>query len=1792
MRLTCTQFKRILSVFIICNYILTLNSQVFASQQLAPLNTDTQQGPVQSLEEIQEAISEPEGYATTATQDFLMEGPLSSASDESVADEDVSDEPRINEEVTVQWVWPKDPSKAIRIEKESEAVLWEKVEGASGYRVEVKDKDSGVLVSEFSTEDPVALISNDDLREGHSYSVVVRAEFGAETVSLDSLEITIVKDRFQEGISNSAFERSVPEIQNDLTEGFTQKPMILEWKRVPDTLFYEISVNGKFMYVHGSQTSLDVDEFVGEADSAIVFITAVSYNRRRTRSQGAIEIPVRIGFSQTENLDPSEYPVVHVTTLKPEGPGSILEALKARGPKRIVFDVGGVVDLSHSSEARPMRDIMIDSSQVIIDGGNAPEPGVIFYGGGITIDGVSHVTIKNITVLASNPLNQSAEGSESSDAIKILNSKENVVSDITIENNTLLWAQDETIEVFCTKSTEDCFESSFEDIVIKNNIIGESIAGDRGHAQGILIDKHAHRVVIEQNLFMDNKKRNPKITRDSDVLMLNNLIYNPQTATINITRGKDPFDEHENSEKPLFLAAIGNQVIPGPNTGNHAELVQLSDDLPEGTKIFLSGNDFQGRGSDWDPNVIEYVEIEFDSQKSRELRRDIYEVVASHDGSAVPDELMAEELPLEWMSDYLKNKNIVPGDQLEETLLNLVGANPDRRQPIVERLIERLSSRTGEVLSAALDEDVTEIRALLDTEETTVEVLTHYARKARDFELRVLVNGSEQVISIDELEALNGFDKDHLPDGDHELNFRVKNFYGEYETHSFVLTLDTVRPVVSQIRSLETNDLESYELVFNLDGQEVRYSAQELRQFRLPDGNFTEGSNRLYFQFYDEAGNFTPLELTLQVSRIDHEAPVVEVQRNYSTNNPSDFELVYQVDGEEKRLSGETLRALLVADGYFKQGDNYLHLVEDDVFGNKTEQIIRLTVDSIKPEIVVHGALVTNDLDNYHLDLVIDGELQTLDALQLEAYRNPQGVLAEGENKFIFQAVDDFGNETIYPFRLFVDTVPPSIEVKSALQSNKKDDYVLEIEVDGTRKLSYSAEELQQLRVPSGPLQEGDNTFPVTVSDDAGNETTQEITVFIDSIGPQIETLSPLVITSNPQDYQLEVLIDGKNKVFSYEQLKGMRVPGGDLTEGLNEIRLSREDDFGNRTVEIIPLLIDTIPPVLEVEEQIITTSPEDFELEVFVDGQRRLLSGETLAAMRQPAGPLQQGNNPYLIVVRDDVMHETTKEVNIFVDSIGPEIVVQEPLITSDPQNYVLEVLVDGQLKSFDRERLEAMRVPSGPLTEGENQIRISRQDEYGNKTVEVVMLEVDTTPPVLEVESGTISTTDPQDFTLTVLNDGREQVLSNADLVGMRVPSGALEQGENRFEIAVRDEVGNVSEVQAVTVFIDSIGPEIVVQEPLITNDPQNYVLEVLVDGQLKSFDRERLEAMRVPSGPLTEGENQIRISRQDEYGNRTVEVVMLEVDTTPPVLEVESGTISTTDPQDFTLTVLNDGREQVLSNADLVGMRVPSGALEQGENRFEIVVRDEAGNVSEAQEVTVFIDSIGPEIVVQEPLITNDPQNYVLEVLVDGRLKSFDRERLEAMRVPSGPLTEGENQIRISRQDEYGNRTVEVVMLEVDTTPPVLEVESGTISTTDPQDFTLTVLRDGREHVLSNEELMGMRVPSGALEQGENRFEIVVRDEAGNVSEAQEVTVFIDSIGPEIVVQEPLITNDPQNYVLEVLVDGRLKSFDRERLEAMRVPSGPLTEGENQIRISRQDEYGNRTVKIVTLVISSQD
>lgn len=82
--------------------------------------------------------------------------------------------------------------------------------------------------------------------------------------------------------------------------------------------------------------------------------------------------------------------VIKVTNLNRSGPGSLKAALEASGPRLVVFEVGGVINLERSN-------ISIKNPNITIAGQTAPPPGITIIQGGISVQ-THNVVIQHLAV--------------------------------------------------------------------------------------------------------------------------------------------------------------------------------------------------------------------------------------------------------------------------------------------------------------------------------------------------------------------------------------------------------------------------------------------------------------------------------------------------------------------------------------------------------------------------------------------------------------------------------------------------------------------------------------------------------------------------------------------------------------------------------------------------------------------------------------------------------------------------------------------------------------------------------------------------------------------------------------------------------------------------------------------------------------------------------------------------------------------------------------------------------------------------------------------------------------------------------------------------------------------------------------------------------------------------------------------------------------------------------------------------------------------------------------------------
>lgn len=250
--------------------------------------------------------------------------------------------------------------------------------------------------------------------------------------------------------------------------------------------------------------------------------------------------------------------IIRVTTLAASGPGSLREAIEAKGPRIIVFEVGGVIDLGRSV-------LTISEPFLTIAGQTAPSPGITIIRGGIDVKGhdviVRHIRIR--TGLDGQPIRSGWEA----DAISTVGAH-----DVIVDHCSFLWALDENMSASGPRFSGDTPESwrkgASHRVTFSYNIAGEGIANGshpKGeHSKGSLIHDNATQILIYRNLYAHNYERNPLLKGGVQAAVVNNLIYDPGQRAIHYNLMALEWAGHP--YLPGELSAVGNVLRGGRST--------------------------------------------------------------------------------------------------------------------------------------------------------------------------------------------------------------------------------------------------------------------------------------------------------------------------------------------------------------------------------------------------------------------------------------------------------------------------------------------------------------------------------------------------------------------------------------------------------------------------------------------------------------------------------------------------------------------------------------------------------------------------------------------------------------------------------------------------------------------------------------------------------------------------------------------------------------------------------------------------------------------------------------------------------------------------------------------------------------------------------------------------------------------------------------------------------------------------------------------------------------------------
>jgi hypothetical protein len=445
------------------------------------------------------------------------------------------------------------------------------------------------------------------------------------------------------------------------------------------------------------------------------------------------------------------------------------------------------------------------------------------------------------------------------------------------------------------------------------------------------------------------------------------------------------------------------------------------------------------------------------------------------------------------------------------------------------------------------------------------------------------------------------------------------------------------------------------------------------------------------------------------------------------------------------------------------------------------------------------------------------------------------------------------------------------------------------------------------------------------------------------------------------------------------------------LADGVYDLKITALDKAGNgRVLVFTGIIVDTMPPMIVFDTPVPpATNWPILTLNGTTEPGATLYLGSLTITPDENGRfgfeyPLTEGSNGLVLLVQDRVGNWNQSVFSVYLDTITPILTVTSPedgIIINQPVVFLsgrtdndAEVTVNGKVVPVSKGSFATeMELP-----EGVNDLVVRAVDLSGNFAERTLTITVDTTPPMLIIDSpagNSARTVDDTFFIAGRMDEEISNVFIDGDnrstLPGEFAVQVPIKEGDNTFTVVVVDLAGNRNEAIVV-----------------ITRDTQapDYRIEVTVkDGTIVQSGTERFatedtllfhitvdekaifkEGNNVHTGTgtlqfevtLEEGRNDITVAVEDELAN-VAEPFQYTVtyDPTPPDIIITSPQEGfVTEDAELQITGITDGGEIKVWVADVpAGVRADGSfeiivTLDHGDNTFRIKARDKAGNVEE--------------------------------------------------------------------------------------------------------------------------------------------------------------------------------------------------------------------------------------------------
>ena len=576
----------------------------------------------------------------------------------------------------------------------------------------------------------------------------------------------------------------------------------------------------------------------------------------------------------------------------------------------------------------------------------------------------------------------------------------------------------------------------------------------------------------------------------------------------------------------------------------------------------------------------------------------------------------------------------------------------------------------------------------------------------------------------------------------------------------------------------------------------------------------------------------------------------------------------------------------------------------------------------------------------------------------------------------------------------------------------------------------------------------------------------------------------------------------------------------------------------------------------------------------------------------------VRKGSNVYTLTIDDtaptistDITRKAYQEVNSSI------------LITGATEG---KVILDGE-KLADV-TFGNTKVPVKITENGKHEIKVTAEDEAGNKSELNLSFTVNNEKPVIDIKGAedpvknsaydiSVSVASALETTNTMTLDGKEIEFTDK----LKVE----EAGQHTLTVKAVDSVGNEA-AKTVNFEIDNLGPKVTINKD--SGSYKSADITVSAEGASELTVKVNGEEKGTSFTLDKDGIYNLEVVAKDEAGNETRITRFYRIHNTAPEINVEGlekliqnkdyniriTTVSDIDKED---TIILDGEEKTSHNLTV---------SDEGKHNLVVKSKDSAGN--EAEKTFDF------EIDLTDPVLTYDgPEGKYQKEDINYSFSSTDNivVTMNGSEVsPSGIISEeGSYSVKAVSEDEAGNKVEESFDYVLDKTKPVITIsEENCVNdlrkiraeAEDTNFDKIKIKASGKTEISGESTNNSISLPNDAEGVSDNdlwTFTVTAEDKAGNVqaftkqvyrdttAPAVEIMKVPKHINKDVKAESDITDTNLVSSEMSIVKDG--KEYDTvsgiSHIEKML-----SEEGEYTVTVRSVDKAGNRTSESISFEI----